>query len=539
MFGGGRLCLFIGIVIFEQIDSMEFFNTLETLKSLLVKNTNKGGKAKSINILLAFVILSVGNLKAQYNLVPNQSFETYIVCPNTLNDIPAPPPWYRPCKYGPLYANACCISNKWGVPYNRGGANYQYAKTGDAYIGLFFINGPGLNRREYYQIKLKDSLRMGHCYYAEFFVSTENDMKLGCNNISMLLTNKAVYVDTMATPYGVLQGNAQVFNYGNPIITDTLNWVKVSSVFVAQGGEQYITLGNFRKDNQTSYMAFQATGYLGAGYTIDDVSIIPLDSMPLKADAGRDTTIHIGDSAFIGSLTNGITNIAWYNAAGQKIDSVQPGFYVHPTASTFYVVEQTVCGYYSRDTVNVTVGTVPLKFINYSLRQAQGDKVENRWTTANETNVSHFNIQRSNNGKDFTTIGTIKANNKSINEYSYEDNTLPFMVYGSVVYYRIVSVDRDGKTSFSEVRIIEVRGTNYEVRLFPNPAKDVVNVECKEGVKEVKIIDMFGKEISHFVRNDGNIHRLSLNTSHYSKGLYIVQVITKNGEVRSEELIIL
>jgi hypothetical protein len=43
------------------------------------------------------------------------------------------------------------------------------------------------------------------------------------------------------------------------------------------------------------------------------------------------------------------------------------------------------------------------------------------WTTANEINVSHFNIQRSSNGKDFINIGKVKANNKNYNEYSFTD----------------------------------------------------------------------------------------------------------------------
>ncbi len=455
-----------------------------------------------------------------------------------------PPPWYIPTNYVTGYCNACSTSPDLGVPYNRGLADYQYARTGDAYIGIYLLNGPGLNRRNYYQVKLKDSLRTGHCYYTEFFVSSGNDMKFGCNNVEMLLTKTTVYVDTVAHPYGVLVANAQIYNYGNPILKDTQNWVKVSAVYVAQGGEQYLSLGNFKKDAQTSYGQQQTGGYQGAGYEIDDVSVIPLDSMPLQADAGRDTTINVGDSAFIGSLTNGIANIAWYNAAGQKIDSVQPGFYVHPTTSTFYVVEQTVCGYYSRDTVNVIVGTVPLKFLKYELRNTSETRngineqqVTSNWFTTNEINVSHFYVQRSSNGKDFTIIGKEQAKNQALNNYSYEDSSLQFIVYGSIVYYRIVSVDKDGKLSYSEVKNIEYRTRNNELRIFPNPAKDIVNIECKEGMKEVKIIDCLGREISHFIRNDGNTYRLSLNINHYDKGLYVVKLIDNNNNTTVKKLV--
>ena len=73
----------------------------------------------------------------QYNLVPNYSFEIYTVCPNYLNS-PPPPPWFVPSNFGNFYYNTCSISPYFGVPYNASGTSYQYAITGNAYIGLFF-----------------------------------------------------------------------------------------------------------------------------------------------------------------------------------------------------------------------------------------------------------------------------------------------------------------------------------------------------------------------------------------------------------------
>jgi hypothetical protein len=237
-----------------------------------------------------------------------------------------------------------------GVPLHRipGGSGFQYARTGVAYIGMFYYNGG--DSRNYFQVKLLDSLKAGKCYYAECYVNLGNADKLACNNQAMLFTSQAAYVDT-GNGLKILPATPQVINYGNPVIPDTLNWVKVSSVFTAQGGEQYLTVGNFKYNSQTSIIQIQPTGYFGSVYYVDDVSVYAKDSFPLKADAGRDTTIATGDSAFIGSLTNGLTNVRWYDGTGHAIDSTRPGFFVKPTANTFYVIEQTVCGNYSRDTV--------------------------------------------------------------------------------------------------------------------------------------------------------------------------------------------
>ncbi len=491
-------------------------------------------------VILFFVINQLCN--AQPNLVKNGGFEQYSICPNLINSnysFSYPNYWYL-CtnQIGASYNNSCSTDYCGSVPYNciKSIGNYQPSFDGQAYIYLDFINaGFGNDGRSYMQTQLKDSLRAGHRYYAEFFVNLPNTMRFACNNNGLLFTNSAVYVDTINFPLGLLAANPQIIGYGNPIVTDTFGWVKISGIYKAIGGEQYITLGNFKHDSNTIAKDVNPAGYYGSGYIIDDVSVIPLDSFCLKANAGRDTTINVGDSVFIGSLTNGLDSVKWYANGTTLIDSTRPGFWVTPTTtgSYFYVLQQVVNGCFSADTVYINV-VLPLKFINYALRQAQGDKVENSWITANEINVSHFNIQRSSNGKDFVTIGTLKANDKNYNEYSFIDDA----PNEGVNYYRIVSVDKDGKTSYSEVRIIEVQGTKYELRLFPNPAKDVVNIECKEGIKEVKIIDCLGREISHFVRNDGNIHHLSLNIHHYPKGLYVVQVITKKGEVFNEKLVV-
>ncbi len=325
------------------------------------------------------------------------------------------------------------------------------------------MNGP---YRTYIQVILLDSLRKGKYYYAEHYVNSPNSQKLACNNVAMLFTDTPVYSDPNRLTFNVIPANPQIVNYGNPVIADTLNWIKVSGIFKAKGGEKYLTLGNFKDNANTKIVQFLPTGYNAAGYYIDDVSVIPLDSMPLQANAGKDTTIHIGDSVFIGTYTNGIDSLKWQILnTNTTIDSTRPGFWVHPLANTCYVLTQTVNGYTSSDTVCIAVQPLPLKFISYTLRQVQGDNpsslqgtkqsVENIWRTANEVNVSHFNIQRSLNGNNFITIGKVAAQNKVANEYSFYDS--PPLEGLGVVYYRIESQDFDGRKQYSEIRTLNLK----------------------------------------------------------------------------------
>ena len=487
---------------------------------------------------ILFCLLQQENFaQQQYNLVPNWSFETYIVCPNSLTNNPPPPPWFEPTNYSLSYCNACSVSPYFGVPHNSSGSGYQNARTGNAYLSFFFLNGPSSNQRNYYSIKLNDSLILGHNYYVEFFISLHDGQKLASNNISALISKTAQYVDTFHYPNGVLFANAQVYNYGNPIISDTMNWVKVSSIFRAQGGENYLTLGNFKDDNSTDYIVFQPTGYNGAGYYIDDVSVIPLDNFNLKADAGRDTTITIGDSAFIGGYTNGLDSLKWQiQSTGIAIDSTRPGFWVHPLVGTCYVLTQTVNGFTSSDTVCINVQPLPLKFLSYEL-SLRGTKqsIENLWQTANEINVSHFNIQRSNNNKDFTTIGKLSAQNKNYNEYSFIDkptiNEKP-----ETLWYRIESIDKDGKKQYSVTKSLNIQHSASNITIYPNPAKNIVTISSKETIKEISIINPLGQVLYSKQINNNQLSNIHLQS--FAKGLVVVKIITVKGEIISKKLII-
>jgi hypothetical protein len=424
----------------------------------------------------------------------------------------------------------------WTVPTNTWGSiSYQYAYDGNAYVGGDLLKHIGGNGRTYVQVKLSDSLVNNHCYYVEFYTNLTNSSKYACNNVSVSLSKNQLWQSS--NPTGVIPFNAQIYNYGNPIIHDTVNWVRVSAVYTAQGGEKYLTFGNFKNDNQTNYVIVDSfSNVYTSSYYFDAIQVISLDMEPAYANAfaGDDITIATGDSAFIGSLTNGITNIAWYNAAGQKIDSIRPGFYVKPTSSTFYVVAQTVCGNYSTDTVFVNVNPLPLTISSYQLVVSNEKQVLNKWVSLNEINVSHFNVQRSVNTKDFITIGKVSANNKSYNEYNFIDDVGNLELGIKNLYYRVVSVDNDGRKNYSSIQSLNIQHSTSNIILYPNPAKDVVTIECK-GAKELQIVDYWGRIIYRLTVGS---QPLTVNTKQLPKGLYVVKVVISNGEIKTEKLIV-
>jgi len=498
-------------------------------------------KNKTQLLLLGFVLFFFNTAFSQTNLVPNYSFEEFTDCPNhsTLSNSRNSKPnlWFKPDNRYGGYLNSCSNDSIYGgAPYHKlaVGVGYQPARTGNAYILIAHFSLV----LHYFEVKLYDSLKANKKYYGECYVNLANPNITACNSQSMYFSKNPTYVDTVH--YDTMLRNPQVYNFDNPIITDTLNWVKVSGVFVAQGGEQYLTLGNFRNSfTVTKRIKIQNIGFNGAGYYYDDIAVYNLDSFCLKADAGKDTTINAGDTVYIGSYTNGIDSLRWLQNS-IVIDTLKPGFLVHQTTTTSYILQQTVNGCFSSDTVTVTVNPLPLKFITFSLFPSFGG-VRGGWTTANEINVSHFNIQRSINGNNFITIGKIAAQNKNSNEYTFYDS--PPVEGLGVVYYRIESVDFDGRKQYSSTRTLNLKPQTLNgVSIYPNPAKENVTIECK-GVKELMIIDYLGrvmyKEILRQAQNNSNgINHLSLTINHYPKGVYIVKAMMNNGEIKTEKLIV-
>src|SRR5205814_1531621 len=127
---------------------------------------------------------------------------------------------------------------------------YQFPKTGNAYCG-FSVRDSNIfipNEREYIEGVLSDSLIAGHSYCLEFYVSSADKCKYATDRIGAYFSNDSI---SNYTTHQNLPVIPQVENAVGNVISDTLNWVLISGNFTAQGGEKYITIGNFRTDAQT------------------------------------------------------------------------------------------------------------------------------------------------------------------------------------------------------------------------------------------------------------------------------------------------
>ncbi len=312
--------------------------------------------------ILFFLIFFSKEYIAQTNLVANPSFEDtagncdfQMIVDNPLLATHYVKNWCTYKNMTPDYYNSCSNSNlsypypnPASIPHNCYG--YQYPKTGNAYIGLglYWLNylpDSVQISSELAVIKLNSTLKANRCYYGEFYVSSSNINAIVINQLGMLLsqnTNTTVpfVYDNIVQPQ--IQWDTAQF------VSDTLNWIKVSGTFMSQGGEQFLSIGNFR-DGAHVKKQFIPTNFVtpcgisnphsGSYVYIDDVALYEL---PQTSTAIRNYTICLqSDSLVLGDTARAGTTYQWF-ANGIPISN-QSQITIKPNTNTTYVLQTTAC----------------------------------------------------------------------------------------------------------------------------------------------------------------------------------------------------
>jgi hypothetical protein len=285
--------------------------------------------------------------------VLNPSFENHSTCPTNYGQINYATGWnYITAAKSSEYFNACATGTKVSVPKNFFGSNYQTAKTGAAYAGVQTLT-PNGNLRGNLCSQFITPLIANAYYYAKFYAVSVQGYQVCSNNLALSFSNTLSY--TLA-PNTTLNLPMHIYKFGNPVITDTLNWIEISGIYKANGTEQYLIIGNFKDSLNTKVDTIDASAFSWASYyLIDDVSIEPICT-PFWSY--RDTAVAIGDSVLIGPAITGL-NINWYDASGTFISNA-PGIYVKPNSPTFYTATEDFCGSTVSHTIHVTVSPLGL-----------------------------------------------------------------------------------------------------------------------------------------------------------------------------------
>jgi hypothetical protein len=191
---------------------------------------------------------------------------------------------------------------------------------------------------------LRQKIIAGKTYCATIYTNSDSLLtSASTNGLSMYFDN-----GQLDTVYTIHKDSSGYYPFVQPqvqcnfIIKQTTNWQKVQGSFVANGTEEYITIGNFLSDSAISREINNIMGWADTAQNIviDDVSLIPIDIKNWL----HDTNCTLGDSVWVGLDPFDYTDGKWFTAQGQYIKTGQ-GFWYTPTqAVTQFVQSIDVCG---------------------------------------------------------------------------------------------------------------------------------------------------------------------------------------------------
>ncbi len=164
-----------------------------------------------------------------------------------------------------------------------------------------------------------------------------------------------------------------------------------------------------------------------------------------------------------------------------------------------------------------------------------GDRVDVTWSTAVEMDNDHFQVQRSLDGDEWQGIGTLPGAGTSYNTRYYrhiDEAPLP-----GLSYYRLLQVDIDGSMTATHTVPVQFEGRTGRALLFPNPAKDRVELRIDGGVGEgvLELVDAAGRTVAQGIRIQGGMAVFHVDELPAGAYMALVQV---EGELLRQRLVV-
>ncbi len=200
----------------------------------------------------------------------------------------------------------------------------------------------------------------------------------------------------------------------------------------------------------------------------------------------------------------------------------------------------TTNGAFSTAAINAFIpdssNSLPVTWLSFSAEKNTNTSVLLKWSTANEINNDHFDVQRSSDGLNFTSFGSVAAshNSNSVQNYSYAE----FKTINGSNFYRLKQVDLDGNFKYSAIVKVNMTGALWVI--FPNPATSKAIIQIRSQLKNVSftLVDNFGKTV--YYRSLPNVSAgefKDIPLTNVAKGIYMLKIESDKGS-KTEKIIV-
>ncbi len=300
-------------------------------------------------------------------------------------------------------------------------------------------------------------------------------------------------------------------------------------------------------ENDTVFIgtnAYTTTGFYQQLLTTtagcDSIVNLDLDILPKPtvkeihlAEICSDDVTNISLNDFEAELTTESGTFIWYEDAARTTPLVSVPVVVDVVDGDIYYATftKTINGCKAdaevQFSVDPTFCPTPLDLIQFT-GNANDCAITIEWRSANETNFSHYELERSDNGSVYQPIELIDPvySQLGIRAYFFKD----YEVENGDYYYRLKMVDRDGQFDYSDVINVHANCNEEDIILFelyPNPvwAQKDINITMSSGSgnnpMDIRLFDAAGRLIRYqrVILNEG-INHIPFEVKHIASGVY-------------------
>jgi hypothetical protein len=170
---------------------------------------------------------------------------------------------------------------------------------------------------------------------------------------------------------------------------------------------------------------------------------------------------------------------------------------------------------------------LPITLAGFFANRTKDNEVKVTWQTAMEKNNAYFDIERSEDGKTFRSIGQVKGkgNTSSGFNYSFMDEK-PLK---NINYYRLKQNDTDGRFEYSSVIAVKNKTKQDYFEIFPNPTEGVLNISANDYEQAFVLVNSIGQVVLQGEQLDKTINLQSLPS-----GFYYLKIGTQTMKVVKE-----
>jgi hypothetical protein len=177
-----------------------------------------------------------------------------------------------------------------------------------------------------------------------------------------------------------------------------------------------------------------------------------------------------------------------------------------------------------------TFDVLPVGITSFTA-EPQQRSVDLQWETATEQNSKYFNIERSQDGANWTSIGQVSAagNSDGLLQYNYVDR----QPLTGTDFYRLQEVDQDGSSVYSIIRDVNFTDAAVGINWYPNPTHDRLTISSYSNLQSIALTTLDGRILQ---KVEGFASGQSLDLSRYPFGIYFLIIRTADGQTRTAKI---